>query len=162
MGGLHVKVALAGREELAARFGVLRKELESRRRATMWRAVILVREQARSKVHSPEGRARRGIRADVTGAGDALRGLVRTRNRAAIFSQRTREPGKAMPPVKWIRRWLRRIGHETSRSSAFLVARAIARRGTKGRPVMAAALEAKRVEVVALFREMLLRALKGR
>lgn len=158
-GGLRLKIELAGREELAARFGALRAELESRRRATMWRAVISVREEARSRIHSPEGRARRGIGGRVVGAGDSLRGIIAARNAAAVFAQRGREPGK-MPPVRKVGAWLRRLGHERSPASAFLVARAIARRGMKGRPVMAAALETKRAEVVAHFREMVRRALR--
>lgn len=158
---LHLKVSVDGADELEARLRGLRPKLEREQRAAMHRAVILVRDQARSMIHSPEGRARRGIRSDVIGAGDTLRGMIRAKNRAAIFAQRGRGPGKA-PRVRKIRAWLRRIGAEDSRSSAFLVARAIGQRGMQGEPAMEAALDAKRGQVVALWREFIRRVLRER
>lgn len=161
-GGLRLTIKLAGDGDILARFGVLKKELERQRRTAMLKAVILLRDTARDMIHSPEGKARRGIRNDVTGSGDSLKGIVRSRSVQSIFAQRSRGPNKKMPPVKAIMRWLKRTGQLRSRSSAFLVARAIAKRGTRGQYVMARALEAKRPDVLTLFREMINRALSGR
>jgi len=159
---VRFSVKLAGEGELLARLGILKKELEGRRRATMHRAVVLIRDEARSRIHSPEGKARRGIKDNVRGVGNELRGYVSSRSVRTIFAQRSRGANRKMPPVKAIRAWLRRTGQLRSKASAFLVARAIARRGTIGHPVMEDALAAKRDEVIALFREMVLQALKRR
>jgi hypothetical protein len=53
-----------------------------------------------------------------------------------------RRPGARMPPPEALRGWARRHGFGTSRSALFVLARAIARRGIKGRFYMRAAAEA--------------------
>lgn len=161
MPGVRMSVQVTGAEEVELRFRGLKTELAAARKRVMLRAVIMLRRQVQSTIYSPEGKARRGIRGDVVGAGDTLAGLVRSRSRAAVFAQRGRPPGK-MPPMRIIQRLLRRRGQERSRSSAFLVARAIARRGVKAHPVMDAALEAKRSVVIAMFREVVEHVLRGR
>jgi hypothetical protein len=127
----------------------------------MHRALVTLKTEAQGRIHSPEGRARRGIGYQITDAGDTLRGALRSRSIAAIFSQRGRRPGQPMPPVKAIARWLKRIGQDTTPSSAFLVARAIAAKGRRGQPVMAASLAARQAEIVAIFRNMIRAAVRG-
>jgi len=121
----------------------------------MFKAMTLLKAEAQARAYSPEGKARRGIGYSVTGTGEALRGILRKRNQAAIFSQRNRAAGAKMPPVRRIRAWLRRKGQDASPSVAFLIARAVGRRGLHGHPVMADALRAKRAEMLATFRDIL-------
>jgi len=159
-----MRVRLEG-DDVVGMLGILRRDMEGRRRRAMRQAVVLLKAEAQARIHSPEGRARRGIRYRVTGTGEALKGVVKSRSVEAIFSQRSRGPNTKMPPTEQkfsrragtraIARWLRRIGQMRTRSSAFLVARAIARKGTHGHPVMADALRAKRAEVLAMFNQIL-------
>ena len=156
-----MEVRLTG-DDVAGMLGILRREFEGRRRTAMGKAVRILKPEAQARIHSPEGKARRGIGYEVRGSGESLRGILRSRNRAAIFSQRDRAAGKKAPPVRVIRAWLRRKGQDVTPSSAFLVARAIGRQGFQGRPVMADTLRAKREEVLAVFQRMLRDALRRR
>jgi hypothetical protein len=64
----------------------------------------------------------------------AVRGVVSNPIDYALFVDQGRAPGK-QPPIAPIELWVRRvlgIGADESRRVAFLVARAIGRRGTKG------------------------------
>lgn len=126
----------------------------------MHTALVMLKSEAQGRIHSPEGRARRGIGYQITGAGDTLRGVLRTRSVAAVFAQRGRKPGSKMPPVKAIARWLKRIGQDTTPSSAFLVARAIAEKGRRGQPVMAPSLAARQSQIVGIFRDMIRAAVR--
>jgi hypothetical protein len=159
---VQLKVRLEGADLLGATLGVLRRDLEARRRAAMHRALLLLKQEAQSRVHSPEGRVRRQIRYRIRGAGEGLRGILEPSTAGAVFSIRSTFPGRKMPPIRRIAAWLKRKGQIRSRSSAFLVARAIARRGTRGHPIMEATLEAKRGQVLAVFQEMLRNALRRR
>lgn len=159
-GGLRVMISLDGDESVARRLRSTQAETQRQERGAMHRALVTLKTEAQGRIHSPEGRARRGIGYQITGAGDTLRGLLRSRSLAAVFSQRGRRAGGKMPPVKAIERWLKRIGQDTTPGSAFLVALAIKRKGRVGHPVMAAALNARRSEVVGIFRDMLRAAVR--
>lgn len=159
--GIKVSIALEGDAEVARRLRSTQAEAQRQERGAMHRALVTLKTEAQGRIYSPEGRARRGIGYAITGAGDTLRGTLRSRSTAAIFSQRGRGAGKRMPPLKAIARWLKRIGQNTTPSSAFLVARAIAERGRRGHPIMAASLAAKQSEVVAIFRDMIRAAVRG-
>src|SRR5690349_9912705 len=121
-------VKVVGMEELRRTLKAPAEEIAKQQSALMHRAVILVAQEARTRVRTRDGKAARGIRGDVIGSGATLKGLVRPRSKAAIFSQRTRGPGKTAPPVRVIKRWLDRIGSgQATKAQAFLVARAIGR-----------------------------------
>jgi len=67
-----------------------------------------------------------------------------------------RKPGK-MPPIDAIQLWVKRklgIGGDESRRVAFVIARAIARRGTKGAFMFKQGFEQATPTVVALFRRI--------
>ncbi len=156
---LHVKVA--GLEQLQAKLKDVPAELNHQERALMHQAVIMVRDEVRAQIHSPLGRAARGITADVQDLpGSKIFGRVRSNNLQAVFSQRSRGADKKMPPPRRIRRWLIRMGGDPSPAVAFLVARSIGRRGTTGRPVMQAAYDAKSSMVRELFMNALREAVR--
>lgn len=56
----------------------------------------------------------------------------------AIVIEKGRKPGGKMPPVSAIEKWLRVKGKASGdvRSTAYLIARAIAKNGTKGRHIL--------------------------
>lgn len=62
-----------------------------------------------------------------------------------------RRPGSRMPPVSAIAAWLGRRGGDTR--LAFVVARAIGRRGIKGRPFLKDALERSRGKVDSYLKD---------
>lgn len=81
------------------------------------------------------GHLRQSITHEVNGSGLAIAGRVYSSDvPVKVASVETgRAPGK-MPPIAPIEMWLRRVvGGDNLRARAFLVARAIGRRGTKGK-----------------------------
>jgi hypothetical protein len=123
------------------------KEIDRRRRATLAKGGILIRDEARRRIHSPGGHAARGIRSFVQGGDE--RAIIRPGNRAAIFAQRGRGPNTTPPGKRAALMIARRYG--IPEEDARRIAIAIGRRGTKGRPVMQAALRAKRGDLRELF-----------
>lgn len=79
------------------------------------------------------GHLRQSITHDVSGSGIAIVGRVYSTDVPVKVAsvEEGRAPGR-MPPMAPIELWLRRKAGINSRSVAFLVARAIGRRGTKG------------------------------
>lgn len=66
----------------------------------------------------------------------------------ASFVERGRRRNSRMPPVSAILAWLRAKGLGEDRGRAYLIARAIARRGIRARPVLARAMPAIRRRLV--------------
>lgn len=80
------------------------------------------------------GLSRQGWGTKVERGLSAVKGIVSNPIDYALFVDQGRAPGK-MPPIAPIELWVRRVlglGQGKSRRVAFLVARAIGRRGTKG------------------------------
>ncbi len=76
----------------------------------------------------------------------------------ANVAERGRGAGKKMPPIDQLAGWAGRHGFGTSRQELFVLARAIARRGIKGRFFMRKAKNAVRRQLVAVEKEMAARA----
>ncbi len=77
--------------------------------------------------------------------------------------ERGRRPGRMPPPdalVPWVRKRYGIRRREDARRAAYLVARAIARRGLPKRPVLGPALAAKRGQIRELYRTAVRRALR--
>lgn len=147
---LHVKVE--GLTQLQQKLKDMPDELNRQERALMHTAVLMVRDEARQRIASPAGRATRGIQADVQDLlGYKIFGRIRSRNVAAVFSQKSRGSDRRMPSSKKIRRWLIRQGGDPTPQAAFLIARSIGRRGTTGHPIMRDAYNARSQQVTDLF-----------
>ncbi len=108
------------------------------------------------------GNLRGSIFTEIKGEGrDALRGVVASRAPYAGYVEFGRRPGGAMPPWREgspLHRWV--VRNLESRdgdfeSTAFLVARAIARRGIPGRRMFARAFEDNRSRIEGRIRELL-------
>lgn len=121
---------------------------------TMRRSVDVL--QAGVVQRTPVGatsQTREGWSASVERLQNAVRGIVTNPVPHAIFAERGRGPGK-QPPLDPIELWVRRVlgvAPDESRSVAFLVARAIGRRGTEGAHMAEEGLEATRPIIEADF-----------
>ena len=108
------------------------------------------------------GNLRGSIFTEIKGEGrDALRGVVASRAPYAGYVEFGRRPGGAMPPWREgspLYRWVVRNLESQSgdfESVAFLVARAIVRRGIPGRRMFARALEENQGRIDKRIRELL-------
>ena len=141
-----------GIPELQTAFTRAPQEVSNEMRATMEVATgILHREVVENTPVGATGLARRSMTTDISGSGIDLHGRVFSRDDAVKIAslEGGRAPGK-MPPIAPIELWVRRkFGGD--RSAAFLVARAIGRRGTKGAKMFERAYDARKPEVERLF-----------
>lgn len=164
-----LSVRIDGLEDLRAKMGGAPPEVRRHAFRAMKDATNLLRDEVKRRIHSPGGHARRGIvgrvttpqrglyglvaKATVAQMPDVATGIVRpgkgANAKAAVFSMRTRNPGRPGPSPAEARKIARRYGLPPE--AAFPLARAIARRGTKGRPVMDPTLRAMRRRVEGVF-----------
>lgn len=175
-------VRIEGRERIAAALPAVPSFMRFELRKTLSKAGGVIRDDAARRLHSPGGRARRGLRVRIKGTGidmSARIGRGGPQARAASFSMTGRGPGK-MPPISVVEAWVRKSGQvrgvvdvgsrrrvatirasrkvrSAERDVAFLIASRIARRGIAGRPVMQQARQATHSRVVALFEDLLRR-----
>ena len=132
------------REAMAGITGMLRREV-----------------MARTPVGA-SGSLRGSIFTEIRGEGrGAIRGVVASRAPYAGYVEFGRRPGGAMPPwregsplYRWVVRNLESQGGDFE-SVAFLVARAIARRGIRGRRMFARAFEENQSRIEGRIRELL-------
>lgn len=147
-----IDLEIQGLERVRKQLTAAPREIDRRRRATLAKAGVLVRDEARRRIHSPSGKARRGVRSFVQGGDE--RAIIRPGNKAAVFSQRTRRPGQTPPSLRAARAIARHYGIPPEHARR--LALAIGRRGTKGKPVMVDALRATRREIEAVFKREVL------
>lgn len=148
---MSIDVRIEGLDRLRRGVREAPKVIDRRRRGTLLKGATLVRDEARRRIHSPSGKARRGIRYQIVGDEKAL---IKPGNKAAVFAQRTRRPGQTPPSMRAARAIARQYG--IPEQDARRIALAIAKRGTKGKPVMVPSLRATRGDVARLFRKELL------
>jgi hypothetical protein len=122
---------------------------------TMYRAVDVIRNSIlQFWPVGATGLSRQGWGTRVERGIVAVKGVVSNPVEHAIYAERGRGPGK-MPPLAPIELWVRRvlgIPAPESKQVAFLVARAIGRRGTKGAHAIDKGVAAVRGIVEADFR----------
>jgi len=104
--------------------------------------VILLAEGAARKAAKPHGEdtgeTARAIQSSISPLGIPMYGKVFTKQIGASAIDKGRRPGAAMPPIQPIEDWARRHNIEIP---AFVLARSIGRKGTKGLHFMKAAKE---------------------
>jgi hypothetical protein len=109
-------------------------------------ATLLVEREARLQAPKDTGALARSIAGRATG----LTGRVATSLVYAPVMEYGRTPGARMPPPAAVEGWARRHGM-TGKGAAFVLARAIGRRGIKGRFYMRRALEKVEAGLPALI-----------
>lgn len=114
-----------GVEELRAKLKQVQSDLKGQPMVQgMQEATLAVTGSARRYAPVDTGRLRASIMPSVTSTGDSVRGVVGSNVKHAPFQELGTRPH--WPPISALVRWAARHG-----ISAYLVARAIARRGTK-------------------------------
>jgi HK97 gp10 family phage protein len=122
-----VKAEIKGLKEAQAKMEQTAKDLRgSAMQDAMWDATLVVEAQARRLAPVDTGRLRASIVPQVVQRDNVVKGIVGSNVKYAPYMELGARPH--WPPLAALEVWARR--HHTS---AFLVARAIARRGTKAR-----------------------------
>lgn len=114
--------------------------------APMRQATLLVAGDARRNAPIDTGRLRASIVPEVTHSGNEIVGVVDSNVAYAPFMELGTRPH--WPPIGALEVWARRHG-----TTAFLVARAIARRGLRARRYLQRALEDNVDRIIRLFTE---------
>jgi len=110
----------------------------------MRRAAGIVEREAKRLSPMDTGRLMSSITSETRGIGMEVVGIVGSNVEYAPYVELGTKPH--FPPVSALEVWARRHG-----TTAFVVARAIARRGTRARRFLQGAFEAKKNEVISLF-----------
>lgn len=112
--------------------GLTPKALAKRAFAAMRESVIAIQGGVQDNVPVNTGVSRGSVFGEVYGHTIAdLRGVVASPLEHMTVLEYGRRPGQKMPPVAAIQLWARRKLGDGSRGTAFVIARAIGRRGTR-------------------------------
>jgi hypothetical protein len=145
-------------EEVGAKLRGLSADARAEQRDKVRAAATVAQEEAQRRIHSPGGHARAGIKVKVSGSGLGIKARVVSGNRAAIFAQRSRAPGRTPPPMKAAIAMAKRYG--IPKENARALALAIAEHGTRGHAVMSEALTAVKPTVTRMFQDAVLTAVR--
>lgn len=140
-------------ERYARRLGENSDLIQDELERAMTESVILVEGAVVKRTPVNTGSLRQSIDRSVRGRLARIEGRVFTPSPYGLPVERGRKPGK-FPPIAPIELWVRRklqVSDSEARSVAFLVARKIARRGTKGAFMFQEGLEASRGKVNKTF-----------
>lgn len=143
-----VNVTVKGLEDVVELFSEKRFEVKTRR--AMRASLTVLRDKAR--ILSPEdtGTAKRTMRANITGTGINMIGIVASPEKYFYNIEFGRQVGAAMPPERPIALWASRHGIQ-GRGAVYLIRRAIQRRGIRALHVMQKALDSSLVEIDRIF-----------
>jgi len=155
----ELTITVRGLEEVQALLRRFPQVVEAETRNTMRKSVDHMQEQVSGRTPVNTGALRGSIGTHITGSlvGGALVGRVSTSIPYAEPVEFGRKKGK-MPPVDAIEMWVVRKGiarGEDTRSVAFVIARAIGRRGTKGRYMFRDGFDAGKDRVIRLWDSLL-------
>lgn len=135
--------------------------IDAELRAAIEAGLQIVRGQVVQRTPVNQGILRQGTQTDITGDGVSLTGRVFNPTSYAQAVEDGRKPGAPPPPPGPIAFWVRRkLGVSNEREAsrvAFVIARAIGRRGIKGRHMFRDGIRAAKPAVRALFRAALAR-----
>lgn len=138
------------------------EQMERDMRRTLQASLLLIEADARQLAARDTGRLGGSINNRISGTFPSLVGEVGPDARYGRFVEFGRRPGARMPPVDALMGWVQRHWHtiaerrrgvsrRTLRGEAYVLARAIARRGIPARPFMAPAYERNRSRIAEGF-----------
>lgn len=122
-------------------------------RAAMEEATAYLEREVDAGMPVDQGAARESVRVTVSGSPINLTGRLWSPLPHVAVIEEGRRPGSTPPPVEPIRRWLERRGMDGR--LAFVVARAIGRRGQPPQRVFRRAFERSSGRIQAIFRKHL-------
>lgn len=120
----HVKINL---QDMESRFG--KAAMARRSHSSMVESVALMKGLVQEGMTVDTGVTRGSVVTSIRGTAVSLRGTVQSAHPSALVMEHGRRPGAAPPPTGPIAAWLSRHGADPK--LAFVVARAIGRRGIK-------------------------------
>lgn len=132
-------------DEMDRRLAAYSGRLEGELRNAMTAGLLILEADQRRHVAQDTRQLMGSISHQVHGMGLALTGEVGPTKRYGLFVERGRRPGR-YPPIAAIAGWARRHG-----IPPFLVARAIARKGTRAQPFVQPSLDRNRDRITRLF-----------
>lgn len=142
-------------EELDRRLAQMPAIVERELRAAMTASLALIEQDGRrGAARDTEQLATGPWVNEISGSGLNLEGKVGPSARYGIVVERGRRPGAKAPPVSALIGWVTRhpfSGRGSIRSKAFVLARAIGRRGIRARPFLVPAYRTNRPAIAALF-----------
>jgi hypothetical protein len=141
----EITIRIEGLEKLQAGVIAGPSTLAAEVRTAMTAGSLLIEGTARSLAPKDTGRLAGSITHAITGGGANLTSKIGPSVAYGLYAEKGRRPGK-MPPIAAIAPWARRHGIDP-----FVLARSIARKGTKGKPYMLPAFNQNVSRVVSLF-----------
>ena len=131
-------------KQMASRYQNAGPVVQDELRRGITRSVIQIEGDAKRLAPVDRGQLRRSLTHEVTASGRDIVGKAGTKLEYARFVEEGRGPGK-QPPVATIAGWASR--HGIPEASAYLIARAIGRRGTRPRPYLKPAFDKNRAAI---------------
>jgi hypothetical protein len=154
MTDLSLEIDTSEIEALIKQFPALEQIIFDEIETTMRGSLPVLEEQIAGRTPVNTGALRSSIAPVIRGRSPRLEGLVGTSISYGWAVERGRPPG-SMPPVDQIELWVRRklgVTGSEARTTAFLIARAIERRGTRGAQMFEKGFEAAKGPIERLWR----------
>ena len=145
---IEIRLDLSGFERLMRRWGP--DQIARRKRAAMDESLAYLRKRVQDATPVDTGLGRGSVFTEIRGTAVDLTGVVASAQPHMVVLEVGRRPGAKMPPATAIRRWLEHQGGDGR--LAFVVARAIGRRGLPPHRMFARAAEQGRATVQAIWR----------
>lgn len=135
-------------EQMDVRLRAYPRQMEAETRQALETSLLILEADQRRNVAQDTRRLMGSITHEIQGSGAVLTGRVGPTVGYGIVVERGRRPGK-YPPIAAIQGWARRHG-----IPPFLVARKIARRGTRPQPFVGPSLDRNRQRINEIFRRV--------
>ena len=145
---MQIDLRIEGLERLQAGVAAAPATLARETRAAMVAGSLLIEGTARTLAPKDTGRLAGSITHTISGGGANLTSKIGPSVAYGLYVEKGRGPGR-MPPVAAVAGWARRKGIDP-----YVLARAIARRGTKPKPYMVPSFNQNRGAVVARFQRI--------
>ena len=142
---MQIDLRIEGLERLQAGVAAAPATLASETRLAMVAGSLLIEGTARTLAGKDTGRNAGSITHKISGSGANLTSKIGPSTAYGVWAERGRGPGR-MPPIAAVEGWARRKG-----INPYVLARSIARKGTKPRPYMVPSFNQNRGAVVARF-----------
>lgn len=142
---MQIDVRIEGLEKLQAGIASGPATLATEVRTAMTAGSLLIEGSARSLAGKDTGRNAGSITHNISGGGANLTSKIGPSTAYGYYAEKGRKPGR-MPPISAIEGWANRHG-----INPYVLAKSIARKGTKPHPYMVPAFNNNVGRVTALF-----------